>query len=102
MSAARHLEPGQPGHLHVQEYQIGAEILDQAERLDAVGRLADDGGLTLAFQQIAQLFARQLLVVDDEGPERHADTGTRSGATSSGISSRARVPCAGTLCSCSW
>jgi len=39
---ARDLEAGEPGHLHVEEHQIRLELAGQAQRLDAVGRLADD------------------------------------------------------------
>ena len=42
MQRARHFEAGEARHLHVQEHDVRLEILEQAERCDAVGGLADD------------------------------------------------------------
>ena len=36
---AGHFEPVQPGHLDVQEDQVGGVLVDQRQRVDAIGRL---------------------------------------------------------------
>ena len=65
--AARDFEAGQPGHLHVEEGDIRRVPGDFVERLDAVGRLADDLDAIELAQQEAQLVPRQLLIVGDDG-----------------------------------
>ena len=64
---ARDLEAGQPGHLDVEEHQVRLQAIDGLERLHAVARLADDFDAPDLAEEIAQLIARQLLVVDEDG-----------------------------------
>ena len=68
---ARHLESGQPGHLDVQEHQIGLQPIDRFQRFDAVARLGDDFDAADLAEQVAQLIPRQLLVVDDDRLQIH-------------------------------
>jgi len=67
------------------------------ERLDTVPGLADDLDAAHLAEEIPQLIARQLLVVDKDRSQAHAVT--RSGAASSGISTLAHVPSPGMLVS---
>ena len=60
-----HLEPGQPRHLDVEEHEVGLVALDGGQRLDAVAGLRDDLDIAELLELVAQLLARQLLVVDD-------------------------------------
>ena len=41
----RQVEPGQAGHLDVEEDDVGREFVDQAQRVEAVGGLGDDAQL---------------------------------------------------------
>jgi hypothetical protein len=59
------LEPRQLRHLHVDEQEVGAEPLDQRERLEAVAGLADQLDRVRGQHQ-AQPVPRQRLVVDDD------------------------------------
>ena len=94
-----------PGIWTSRNTRSGCRLLDYAQRLDAVARLADDLDAAELPEQEAQLVARELLVVDHDVARSigvyagHAVT--RSG-TASGISMRAHVPSPGTLVSCSW
>ena len=65
--AARDLEAGEAGHLDVEHHEVRAVLLDDSQRLDAVGRLAHDLDTAELPEQEAQLLARQLLVVHDNG-----------------------------------
>ncbi len=83
-------------------------LLDDAQRLDAVARLADDLHAFDLAEEEAQLFSRKLFVVHDDnaeqvdrvhpGPYAIPLAGTRI----SGMTTRAQVPSPGTLSSCSW
>ena len=99
---AGHFEPVQPGHLDVQEDQVGGVLVDQRQGVDAVGRLGHDGDAAGLLQQVAQLVTGELFVVDDEGLDAPCYAEIRSGAAMSGISSRTDVPTPATLCRCSW
>ena len=46
----RHVEPRHAGHLDVEEDDVGRQLVDQAQGVDAVGGLVDDAqsGQTLA------------------------------------------------------
>jgi len=68
---ARDLEAVHAGHLDVQEDHVRREILDQADRLDTVRRLPDHVDAAHLRQEEAQLLARQLLIVDDQGSQIH-------------------------------
>ena len=61
----RHLEAGQPRHLHVEKHHVGLQPVDRRQRLDAVASLSDDLDAADLSEQVAQLVARQLLVVHD-------------------------------------
>ena len=67
----RHLESGQPGHLHVEEDEVGLQPLDRVERLDAVAGLADHLDAPDLPEQVSQLVAGQLLVVDEHRAQVH-------------------------------
>ena len=104
----RHLEAGQPRHLHIEEHQVGLQAVDGLERLDAVAGLADHLDPADLSEQIPQLVARELLIVHENGPQIHVrltgigscrSRGAVPAPISSGISSRAQVPCPGTLVS---
>ena len=102
----RHLEAGQArasGRRASPDPGSCSSITSQ--RLDAVGRLADDLDAADLPEQEAQLLPRQLLVVDDDGAQMlgcPAQAVILAGTTSSGITIRAQVPSPGTLSSCSW
>ena len=98
----RHLEAGQPRHLHVEEHDVGLQPLDRRQRFDAVAGLADDLDAADLAEQVAELVARQLLVVDEDRAQIHRHAVTRSGTVSSGISTLAHVPRPGSLVSFSW
>ncbi len=57
-------------HLHVEEDEVGRELLDEVDRLDAVLALRDDIDVELA-QEIRKLVARKLLVVNDDRGQCH-------------------------------
>ena len=59
-----HLEPRQSRHLYIKEYDIGLQTLYRRERLQAVAGLADHLDPFDPAEQIAQLIARELLIVD--------------------------------------
>src|SRR5258705_8305107 len=96
--APGHLEAGETGHLDVEEYEIGLVPLHGRDRLESVARLGDHFEGPELSELVAQLLARQLLVVYDY--DLHAVI--CSATVSSGISMRARVPFPGSLASVSW
>ena len=61
--APGHLEPAQPGHLDVEEDQVRLVTVDGGQRLDAVARLRHDFHVAELLELVAQLVARELLVV---------------------------------------
>ena len=63
----RHFEAVEPGHLDVEKHHFGREALDDADRFQAVARLRDHLHAAHLLEHVAQLFARQLLVVHDDG-----------------------------------
>ncbi len=78
-------------------------VFDDPEGLDAVASLTDDLDTLDLSEQEAQLIPRQLLVVDDHGPQtRPCQAEILVGTISSGITIRAQVPSPGTLSSWSW
>ena len=62
----------QPRHLHIEKDQVGMVLLDQVNGLDAVGSLRHHIHAAHLVEQILQLVAGQLFVVDDERGDRHA------------------------------
>src|SRR5262245_29789103 len=61
---SRHLEPGQPRHLYIKKYDVGRQSFYRSERLQPVASLADYVNSVHLAEQIAQLIARELLIVD--------------------------------------
>src|SRR6185437_4401097 len=88
---ARHLEPRQTGHLHIQKDDVRLHAVDHAERLGAAAGLPGDLHAACLPEQVAELVTRELLIVHDDRLERHYAI-TRSGTISSGISICADVP----------
>ena len=68
---ARHFEACQPGHLDIKEDDVGLQSIDGRECLDSVAGLADHLDAANAPEQKAELVARQLFVVDQNGPQVH-------------------------------
>ena len=69
--ATRHLEPRETGHLHVEKDDVGLQTVDRRERLDPVARLADHFDAAHPAEQIAQLVARQLFIIDEDRAQVH-------------------------------
>ena len=67
----RHLEPGQPGHLHVEKHDVGLQAIDGRERLDPVARLPDHLDAPHLPEEVAQFVPRQLFVVHQHGAQVH-------------------------------
>ena len=61
-----HLEAVQLRHLDVEEDQLGVELADRLDRLEAVGAFADDLDVGVVSQVFAQQRARQVFVVHDQ------------------------------------
>ena len=97
--ASGDLEPGQPGHLHVEKHEFGLEAADGIERLDSVAGLADELDAPDLTEQVDHLVPRELFVVDEHGAQLLRHAVTRSCAMSSGMSRLAQVPLPGTLVS---
>ena len=57
--------------MHVEEDQIRRVLLDQVDGFDAILALRHHLHVIQRLQQIRQLVAGQLLVVNNEGGERH-------------------------------
>ena len=95
--AARHLEAAEPRHLDVEEDDVRLQPVDGRQRFDAVAGLADDLDAADLSEQVAELVAGQLFVVDEHGAQVHGHAVTRSGSARSGISMLAQVPSPGTL-----
>ena len=76
------LEPAAARHLDVEQQQIGRQLGDALDRLDAVLGLADDLDVGFAGQQLAQPIARRLLVVHEQRADhagaRLIDAATRA------------------------
>ena len=89
---AGQLEPGQTGHLDVEEHEVGRVAADRVDRFEAVAGLGDDLDAAHLVEDVAQLLARQLLVVDDHRAQQVDQALARSSATMSGISRRTDVP----------
>src|SRR5207302_9289518 len=66
-----HAKTVEPGHLHIEEHQIGRMLFDQRKRLHAVFPLADQTDLRQSFQQIREFVARRLLIIDNDYANGH-------------------------------
>ena len=86
----RRLDAAQPGHLDVEEDDVGLEVAGEIERLARAGRLADDPHLGLAGEQIPQLRPRRRFVVDEQCAD-HQATGTSSRTTVPNGNERSRT-----------
>ena len=61
-------QPGQAGHLDIEEDDVGRELVDQAQRIEAVGGLGDDAQLGPGACQLGLQVVQQLrFVVGDQG-----------------------------------
>ena len=60
------VEPGEPGHLDVDEDHVVRNRSRELQRLGRARRLADDFDLRVGGEQVAQLRARGRLVVDEQ------------------------------------
>ncbi len=98
---ASHFEAGQARHLDIEKHEVGLEARDRRQGFHTVARLADHFHAAHVSQEVPQFVARERLVVHQHGPEIHQAM-TRSGASSSGISTLAQVPRPGTLVSVRW
>ena len=64
-----HLETREPGHLHIQEDEIGLVFVDSLDGIRPVARLRHDRDAPHLIEQVADLLAGQRLIVDNNGPE---------------------------------
>ena len=65
---ARHFESGRAGHLDVEKQDVRAPLIEQAQRLHAIGRLADDLDLGPELSELLdQLVAQRGFVLGDDG-----------------------------------
>jgi len=53
-------------HLHVEKHQVGMMLLDQLDGLNAVSALSDDVYVADRVEQVFELVASQLFVIDNE------------------------------------
>jgi hypothetical protein len=67
---ARNLEARDPRHLDVEHDEVRLLFLDHTQRFDAVAGLPDHIYAPDLLQEEAELLSRELLIVDDHGPER--------------------------------
>ena len=89
--AARHLEPGESGHLDVEEHEVGLQPVDGVDRFEPVAGLPDHVDAAELPQQVAEFLPRQLLIVDEDCPQfGHAEM--RSDSVRLGISTLTVVP----------
>ena len=89
------LHSGQPGHLDVEEDDVGPRRPSERDRLGRARRLAGDLHLGVPREQVAELGARRRLVVDEQGADRHAsssETGTSSRTTVPNGNERSFIP----------
>jgi len=61
------------GHLDIEEDHVGLVLFDELDGFDAVGSLGENFDTADGLEQILQLFASQLLIVDDESRHRDDD-----------------------------
>ena len=67
----RDFEPGQPGHLDVEEHDVRLQLVDRRQRLDAVAGLTDDLDAADLAEEKPELIARQLFIVNQHRPQIH-------------------------------
>ena len=66
-----YLEAGEARHLDVKKQHVGRKPFDDADRFKTIAGLADHLDIVDFFEHVAQLFARELLIVDDDGFHWH-------------------------------
>ena len=92
-----HVQAGDRRHLDVEEDQVGRLAADRFHRGHAVAAFAQQLDLRILAQQSHDRPARDRLVVDDEGGDPHAGTGSVASATSpiarNGSRTRQATPC---------
>ena len=59
------------GHLHIEKNQIGMVLVDEVDGLDAVRALGNDIHVADRIEQVLELVAGQLFVVDNERRDGH-------------------------------
>lgn len=74
------IEPVAARHLDIEEHQVG-RVVEECERFLDVSRLTNNLDFCMRLQQPPQLDPGERLVVDNDGFQRHADTGIRTLAT---------------------
>ena len=67
----QHCKPVQAWHLHIQKHQVGIKSMNHLDGFDAIVALPKYLYITSGIEQVLQLFASQLFVIDDEGGDRH-------------------------------
>ncbi len=67
-----HAEPVEPGHLDVEEDQIGLFRLDLADRLAPVGAGVDDFHIGKFLETERQPLDGELFIIDEDGANGHA------------------------------
>src|SRR6266550_2818629 len=95
-------QPSLPGHLDVEEHDIGLQLADRGDRRESVVGSAHDLDVVFVRQQILEPLAREPLVIGDQNakglgfshsPSRRTSAVVRRSARlSNGISIRAMVP----------
>jgi hypothetical protein len=65
------VETAEPGHRDVEEDQVDAALLEQAQRVGAAAGATHRRDAVVALEQPDQLVEDGLLVVDDEGVQRY-------------------------------
>ena len=68
---ARHLEPGEPRHLDIEEHHVRRQRFRQRDSLEPVGRLVDNLDVVELLELKRQLAAGRLLVVGNQDPQGH-------------------------------
>src|SRR5947209_3465278 len=66
---ADHAQSVQPRHLHVEENQIGLQLLNQLQSLQTISRRADYLDVRKVFDEVSELVLSQLLVIDNHRGE---------------------------------
>jgi len=93
----QHFEPGEFGHLDVEQHQVGRLFLDATRGFEAVVGLGDDVHIRMRGQKFTHQRARQGFVIGDQGTQLHVCQGkemltvkrsaSRSTSTKAGVSS---------------
>src|SRR5258705_11130605 len=89
-----HVEAGQLGQVDIEEYEIGFARIDQFDGGESVSRLAGDLDPVGLGQHVAERFAREWFVFDDDDGAFHVASSSAS-LVSAGNVSVARKPLPG-------